>query len=116
MTLSSFRAAPLCGHLDRAKRVVGYLAKMKHGAIRFRTDLPDYSNLPDIRHNWEYSVYGKVNKYIPNAPEPLSKPVILTYYTDANLLHYLLTDAPLQVYYISSMEYLLMTFLRNRPW
>ena len=37
MTLSSFRAVPRIGHLKRAKRVVCYLAKMKHAVIRFRT-------------------------------------------------------------------------------
>ena len=47
MTLSSFRAAPRKGHMDRAKRVAGYLCKMKHAMLRFRTNLPDYSDLPD---------------------------------------------------------------------
>ena len=44
-TLSSFRSAPRRGHLDRAKRVCCYLAKMKHAAIRFRFGKPDYSDL-----------------------------------------------------------------------
>ena len=35
MTMSSFRAAPHRGHLERAKRICGYLAKMKHGTIKF---------------------------------------------------------------------------------
>jgi hypothetical protein len=36
--LVSFRAAPRRGHLDRAKRLVGYLYKMKHASIRYDTD------------------------------------------------------------------------------
>lgn len=36
MSLSSFKAAPRRGHLDRIKRIYGYLAKMKHAVIRIR--------------------------------------------------------------------------------
>jgi len=38
MTLLLFRACPRQGHLDRVKRVIGYLSKFKHGVIRIRTD------------------------------------------------------------------------------
>ena len=34
MSMSSFRAAPRIGHLDRVKRIVGYLLKMKDAYIR----------------------------------------------------------------------------------
>jgi len=54
MTLSGFRAAPRQGHLDRARRVYGYLAKMKDAVIRIRTDEPDYSGLPDQQFDWAY--------------------------------------------------------------
>ncbi len=37
MTLSSFREFLRKGHMDRAKRVIGYLARFKDGSIRFRT-------------------------------------------------------------------------------
>ena len=37
MSLSRFRAQPRKGHLDRAKRIVGYLLFLPDGAIRFRT-------------------------------------------------------------------------------
>ena len=46
MTLSSFRWIPRRGHLDRAKRVCCYLARMKHAVIQFRTEEPDFSDLP----------------------------------------------------------------------
>ena len=48
MTLSSFRAQPRQGHLDRAKRVYCYLKNMKHFKVRFRINEPEYSDLPDI--------------------------------------------------------------------
>ena len=88
MTLSAFRAAPRRGHLDRAKRIYGYLAKMRHAAIRIRTDEPDYSDIPDFQYDWSKSVYGELQEIKPNdAPEPLGNYVTLTHYVDANLMH-----------------------------
>jgi hypothetical protein len=34
MTMSALRSAPRKGHLDRVKRIYGYLSKMRHSAIR----------------------------------------------------------------------------------
>ena len=89
MTLSSFRAAPRRGHLDRARRICGYLAKMKHSAIRIRTEEPDYSDIPIPDHDWKYSVYGDNMKevYPTDAPEPLGPWVTTTSFVDANLMH-----------------------------
>jgi hypothetical protein len=56
MTMSGFRMAPRVGHLNRLKRIYGYLLKMKHASIRIRTDKPDYSDLPDVANDWTYSV------------------------------------------------------------
>ena len=76
MTLASFRANPRQGHLDRAKRIYGYLYKFRHGAIRIRTAEPDYSALPDKHYEWEHSVYEGAEELLPNdAPKPLGKPV-----------------------------------------
>ena len=88
MSMSSFRAAPRVGHLDRLKRIYGYLGKMKHATIRIRTGEPDYSDLPQQEYDWTYTVYGNVQEKIPDKlPEPLGKPVTLTTYVDANLYH-----------------------------
>jgi len=88
MTLSSFRAAPRRGHLERAKRICGYLCKMKDAALRFRTSCPDYSDLPEPHYDWAESVYGKVAEMMPtNAPKPLGNEVVLTHFVDANLYH-----------------------------
>ena len=46
MTMSRFRQQPRIGHLERPKKIVGYLANFPHGALRFRLHEPDYSNLP----------------------------------------------------------------------
>ena len=92
MTLSSFRACPRDGHLQRAKRICGYLYKMKHGAIRIRTEEPDFSDLPDEEFDWERSIYGDVSEDIPHdAPIPLGKPVIHSQHQDANLMHDIVT-------------------------
>ena len=88
MTMSGFRVAPRKGHLERVKRIYGYLAKMRRSAIRVRTDEPDYSDLPDMEHDWSRSVYGEIKELIPqDAPDPLGKYVTLTHYVDANLMH-----------------------------
>ena len=92
MTLSRFRSITQQGHLDRARRVVGYLSKMKHAALRFRTRIPDYSDVNYVQHNWEQSVYGDVKEGLPHdAPEALGLPVVLTHYVDANLYNDMLT-------------------------
>jgi Reverse transcriptase (RNA-dependent DNA polymerase) len=43
MTMSRFRAAPRAGHLDRLKRMYGYLKKFSSTAIRVRKDTPDFA-------------------------------------------------------------------------
>jgi hypothetical protein len=92
MTLSSFRAAPRRGHLDRAKRLVGYLYKMKHASIRYDTRRPDMSQFQDPEYQWDKSVYGEVEELTPaHCPEPLGKTVDTTTHVDANLWHDLLT-------------------------
>jgi hypothetical protein len=87
ITLSGFRIAPRVGHLDRLKQIYGNLSKMRHACISIRTDEPDYSDLPDLSHDWSRSVYGEITELVPlDAPEPLGKPVTLTHYVDANLM------------------------------
>ena len=88
MTLSRFRAMPRRGHLERAKRVYGYLSKMKHAVIRVRTDLPDFSDHPEKAYDWENTCYRGAEEQLPHdAPPPLGNPVITSHYVDANLYH-----------------------------
>ena len=86
--MSSFRVAPRVGHLERMKRVYGYVAKMKHGTICFQVDVPDYSDVPLPDNNWAKTIYGNVREIIPeDAPRPLGPSVVMTTYVDANLCH-----------------------------
>ncbi len=89
MSMSSFCAAPR--HLERVKRMCGYLYKMKEGKLRFRTHRPDFSDISELTQDWA-SIYGNVKEIIPeDAPKPLGKPVVLSHYVDANLYHDALT-------------------------
>ena len=88
MTLSSFRAAPRLGHMERLRRTYGYITRMKQGAIRFCTEVPDYSSIPLPGHSWDKTVYGEVRESVPdNAPKPLGNPLLMSTYVDANLMH-----------------------------
>jgi hypothetical protein len=96
VTMSSFRAAPRKGHLERAKRIFGYLYFLPHGAIRFRTGEPDYSTLPCQDFDWSRSVYGEVREAIPeDVPIPRGRYVVTTSYVDANLMHDMTTGKSL---------------------
>lgn len=91
--MSSFRAAPRIGHLERLQRIIGYLKKKPDAAIRFRTGIPNHEEVyePEL-HNWLYSVYGNVTEDIPkDAPIPRGKAVRSSTYKDANLMHDLVT-------------------------
>ena len=91
-TMSRFRAAPRQGHMDRLKRIYSYAIRTKDYAIRFRTEQPDYSFLPDQYFDWTYSVYGNVHEILPDdMPDPLGEAVTTTTTMDANLNHCLAT-------------------------
>ena len=88
MTMGRYRAAPREGHLQRLKHIMGYLKAMPEGAIKFRTDEPDYSQFQEMHVDWSYSVYGKRQEDIPeDMPVPKGRAVTLTCYVDANLMH-----------------------------
>jgi hypothetical protein len=88
MTLSRFRAAPREGHLDRIKRIYGYLSKMRFATIRIRTEEPDYSDIPMKEYDWFYTVYsGATETIATNLPEPRGKQVVTSSFVDANLYH-----------------------------
>ena len=92
MTMSGFRIAPREGHLERLKRLYGFLYKMRHAKIRVCVEKPDYSDIQDPKHDWLHTVYGEVKEQTDkDAPRPLGKSVITTTYVDANLLHDLIT-------------------------
>ena len=74
MTMSRFRVAPRKGHLERLKRMYGYLKKFSSAAIRVRTDEPKLSTLPDQNFEWCHTVYGNVEELVPkDAPKRLGQ-------------------------------------------
>jgi hypothetical protein len=89
MSMSSFRAQPRKGHLERVKRIYGYLYKFIDFKIRFKVTEPDLEHLEGKAHfDWSNSVYGDSKEDIPaDAPKPLGKSVTLSHYFDANLMH-----------------------------
>ena len=87
MTMGGFRCQPRIGHLNRLKRIFGFLKNYKGCSIKFRTDMPDYSMYPDEKFDWTY-VYGKVEEEIPtNMPKAKGREVMITMFADANLFH-----------------------------
>jgi hypothetical protein len=65
MTLSSY-------HLNRAKRlVVGYLVKTKNAAICIHKEMPDFSNLSDVGHNWDHAYHPQRCPGAPSRRHPL---------------------------------------------
>jgi hypothetical protein len=92
MSMGRFRAAPKVGHLKRLNRICGYLKKYPEGAIRFRTEIPDYSHLDHLTYDWAYSVYGDSKEEVPSdMPTPRGKPVRTSTFEDANLMQDLTT-------------------------
>ena len=86
MSMSRFRLAPKIGHLERMKRLYGYLSKTKHFVIRYRTKEPDYSHLPKQEYEWTRTVYGNAKQEIPkDVAKPFGKRVITTTFLDTNL-------------------------------
>ncbi len=92
MSMSRFRAAPRCGHLERVKRIIGYLSKMRHGKIRVLTEEPDFSAFPDKHYDWTYTCYHGAKEEIPkDLPKPRGKRVVTSHCKDSNLYHCLVS-------------------------
>ena len=91
--MGSFREAPRKRHLDRLKRIFGYIKKHPDGAIRFRTGVPDHeSYTPPINNDWAHAQYGNNREELPSdMPTPRGNIIRTTTYADANLMHDLVT-------------------------
>ena len=90
MCMSRFRAQPRKGHLQAVTKIFGYLSNYRSASIKFRTDIPDYSQFEieqQTDFDWSY-IYGKVKELIPEGlPPPKGKPVRISLFVDANLGH-----------------------------
>jgi hypothetical protein len=61
---------------------------MCHSSIRVRIEYFDYSDQPDMEHDWARSVNREIAELISEgAPEPLGHPITVTNYVDANFKH-----------------------------
>ena len=78
-TMSRFIAAPRQGHMDRLKRIYSYAIRTKDYAIRFRTEQPDYSFLPDQNFDWTYSVLKIPVLYSSRSPALRGSSTLLGY-------------------------------------
>ena len=85
LTMSSFCVAPREGHLDRLKRIYGYLRKHLH----FHTGIPPCEEMYTMPDNeWMHTVYGDCEEEVsPDIPQPKGKSVCMTSMVDANLMH-----------------------------
>ena len=92
VSMSRFRLAPKIGHLERLKMLYGYLSKTKHFAFRYRTKEPNFSHLPEQKHDWFRTVYGNVKEEIPKDISKLLGSIVITItFLDANLLNDIVT-------------------------
>ena len=64
MSISRFRLSRKVGHIEKMKRIYGYLSKTQHYTLRFKTDEPNYMHLPDHEYGWTM-IYGNVHEEIP---------------------------------------------------
>jgi hypothetical protein len=93
-TLSTYRVAPRIGHMNRLKRMYGFLKRRPDGAICFRTGIPNHeATMKPVEYDWSQTVYGpNLHEELPtDMPEPKGHPVRISTYEDANLMHDLIS-------------------------
>ena len=65
---------------------------MRHSVIRIRTEMPDFSSIPEKPQEWDYTCYEGAHEDIPkDLPPARGKPVKPSAYVDANLFHDLIS-------------------------
>ena len=81
--------------MERLKRVIGYVQKRLHHAIQFCTGIPNYEGQfgdDPVWYDWMETVYSSLQEQIDsNAPPPKGKPVRLSSFFNANLMHDVVT-------------------------
>jgi hypothetical protein len=91
--MSSYRAMPRQGHIDRIKRIYGYIKRNPDGAIRFRVKIPDHESVSQpTNFDWLSTIYGNSTEELPpDMPVPKGRVMRITTYQDANLYHDMVT-------------------------
>jgi hypothetical protein len=85
------------GHLERVKKMHGYLQQFNSAAIRVCIERQDFSSHPVKAFDWSDTIYSIIKEDIAkDTPEPLGKPVVLVSYMDAKLYYDILTTALVQ--------------------
>ena len=91
MTMSRFRTIPRKVHLDRVKRIFCYLKNYKDASITFNVEVPEHSQFKIEQPEWKY-IYGNCEEELPkNMPELKGKPIVITTFVNANLMHNVIT-------------------------
>eukprot|EP00957_Ditylum_brightwellii_P166290 12659578-Ditylum_brightwellii.AAC.1 len=91
VTMARFRPAPHQGHLKHLKHIYCFLHNYKKTAIKFNTEIPDYSNHKVEKKIWGHIYCSYQEEILEDMPEPQGKPVMMTTFVDANLLHDVIT-------------------------
>jgi hypothetical protein len=91
--MGSYQVAPCIGHLERLKKMYGYIKPNPDSTIHFRNNIPDHECYNQIQHyDWSSTVYGHGSEELPSdMPIPRGHKVRTTNYHDANLFHDLAT-------------------------
>lgn len=91
MTMSRFHPAPRKGYLERLKRIYSFLRNYKKTAIKFNTEMPDYSKYKKVEPTWGHVYHPCKEDIPPDMLKPKGKPVLMTTFFDANLMHDIIT-------------------------
>ena len=60
----AFEVAPREGHMKRMKSIYGNVKQYQKGCIRVRVDLPNYTDLQQLKYDWT-SIYGDISEELP---------------------------------------------------
>ena len=66
-TMSIFRSAPRKGYLEKLHRISCYVQMTKHYSTRYRTEEPNYSYLPNLKHDWSTQFMGMFKTLSPTS-------------------------------------------------
>ena len=84
--------APRLGHLERMKKLFGYLKNRPNGKILCDTSYPDHSQYQTPgEQNWDDFYPDAKEELPPDMPKPLGKPVRITCYVNDDHAHCKLT-------------------------
>ena len=112
--MSWYRVQPRIGYLTHVKQTYGYLCKFRHYKIRFCTEEIDYHMIPYQEYDGGNTPYEDLEESLAiDAPPPLGKRVVLTYYFDATLMHDMLSGKAVTGYFYLVNKILIMWYSKK---